>query len=160
MSAVASEPASYSAKTGNRPMKSRIRGGDAARAAADMAERRPVPLQPTEVVGPFQPVQLEGQRRPPPRVQKPSSKHDVIYAPTHDLHAHRAALRTAFGETCSDQFVDTMMGKLISGLRPNPYDVLEEATLNAALAVISSFGRSLNWKLSWRHKPSLRASPP
>jgi hypothetical protein len=29
---------------------------------------------------------------------------------------------------------------LISGLRPNPYDVLDEATLNAALAVISSFG--------------------
>ena len=31
------------------------------------------------------------------------------------------------------------MGKLISGLRPNHFDVLEEATLNAALAVISSF---------------------
>jgi hypothetical protein len=32
-----------------------------------------------------------------------------------------------------------MMGKLISGLRPNPFDVLEEATLNAAIAVIASF---------------------
>lgn len=30
------------------------------------------------------------------------------------------------------------MGKLISGLRPNPFDVLEEATLNAAIAVIAS----------------------
>src|SRR6478672_13705097 len=31
------------------------------------------------------------------------------------------------------------MGKLISGLRPNPFDALDEATLNAALAVIASF---------------------
>src|SRR5229473_4805274 len=31
--------------------------------------------------------------------------------------AHRAELRAAFGETLPDQFVDTMMGKLISGLR-------------------------------------------
>jgi hypothetical protein len=38
-------------------------------------------------------------------------------------------LRTAFGETFSDQFVDKMMGKLISGLRPNPYEVLEECAI-------------------------------
>jgi hypothetical protein len=31
-----------------------------------------------------------------------------------------------------------MMGKLISGLRPNSFDILEQATLNAALAVIAS----------------------
>jgi len=31
-----------------------------------------------------------------------------------------------------------MMGKLISGLRPNPFDIVEEATLNAALAIIAS----------------------
>ena len=31
-----------------------------------------------------------------------------------------------------------MMGKLISGLRPNHFDSLGEATLNAALAVIAS----------------------
>jgi len=31
-----------------------------------------------------------------------------------------------------------MMGKVISGLRPNAYDLLEEATLNAALATIAS----------------------
>jgi hypothetical protein len=62
----------------------------------------------------------------------------VIYAPTSDTDAHRAELRAAFGETLSDQFVEVMVGKLICGLRPNPLDVLEEATLNAAIAVIAS----------------------
>jgi hypothetical protein len=104
-----------------------------------MAERRPVPLLPTDVVEPFQPLPVEGHRKGPPRVRKPSSSHDVIHAATIDTDAHRAELREAFGATLSDQFVETMMGKLISGLRPNPFDVLEEATLNAALAVIASF---------------------
>lgn len=119
-------------------MKSRIRGRDAAWAAVHMAERRPVPLQATDVVGPHLPVAVEGHRKRPPRVRKPSFSHDVIHAPTGDTDAHRAELRAAFGETLSDQFVEVMMGKLISGLRPNPFDVLEEATLNAAIAVIAS----------------------
>jgi len=118
-------------------LKSRIRGGVAARAAVGMAKRGPVPLQATDVVGPQLPVPIPDRNRPP-RVRKPSSGHDVIFAPTSDTEAHRAELRKAFGETLSDQFVETMMGKLISGLRPNPFDVLEEATLNAAIAVISS----------------------
>jgi hypothetical protein len=121
-------------------LKSRIRGKDAAWAAVHMAERRPVPLQATDVVGPHLPIPAaEGHRRRPPRVSKPSSGHDVVYAPTGDIDAHRAELRTAFGQTLSDQFVEVMMGKLISGLRPNPFDILEEATLNAAIAVIASF---------------------
>ena len=104
-----------------------------------MAERRPVPLQPTDVVGPHLPVPgLEGHRKRPPRVRKPSSGHDTIYAPTDDTDAHRGELRAAFGETLSDQFVEAMMGKLISCLRPNHFDTLEEATLNAAIAVIAS----------------------
>ena len=103
-----------------------------------MAERRPVPLQATDVVGPHLPVALEGHRKRPPRVRKPSFRHDVIYASTGDTDAHRAELREAFGDTLSDQFVETMMGKLISGLRPNSFDILEEATLNAAIAVIAS----------------------
>ena len=120
-------------------MTSRIRGGAAARAAVDMAKRGPVPLQATDVVDPQLPVPIPGHyRNRPPRVRKPSSGHDVIFAPTSDIEAHRAELRKAFGDTPSDQFVETMMGKLISGLRPNPFDVLEEATLNAAIAVISS----------------------
>jgi hypothetical protein len=102
-----------------------------------MAERRPVRLQATDVVGPHLPVAVEGDRKPPPSVRK-SPGHDIIHAPTDDLDAHRARLREAFGGTQSDQFVETMMGKLISGLRPNPFYVLEEATLNAALAEIAS----------------------
>jgi hypothetical protein len=119
-------------------MKSRIRGGVAARAAVAMAERRPVPLQAADVIGPFQPIPVEADSKGPPRVRKPSSGHDVIFAPTSDTEGHRAELRKAFGETLSDQFVETMMGKLISGLQPNPFDVLEEATLNAGIAVIAS----------------------
>ncbi len=118
-------------------MKSRIRGGDAARAAVATTERLPVPLQATDVVGPFQPVTEVTQRKKPPRVRKPSARHDVIHAPTADLDAHRAMLRITFG-TFSEEFADTMMGKLISGLRPNALDLLEEATLNAALATVAS----------------------
>jgi hypothetical protein len=118
-------------------MKSRIRGGDAARAAVATTERLPVTLQATDLAGPFQPVPPGAQRNKPPRVQKPSTRHDVIYALTAHLETHRARLREAFG-TLSDEFVATMMGKLIAGLRPNPFDQLGEATFNAALATVAS----------------------
>jgi hypothetical protein len=111
-------------------MESRIRGGDAARAAVATTERLPVRLQATDVVEPFQPMPEVGQLRK-------SARHDVIHAPTTDLDAHRAILRATFG-TSSNEFADTMMGKMISGLRPNSYDLLEEATLNAALANVAS----------------------
>src|ERR1700676_1380656 len=116
-------------------MRSRIRGGDAARATVATTERLPVPLQATDLVGPFQPM-AEVARQKPPRVRKPSARHDIIHAPTADLDAHRAMLRITFG-TFSEEFADTMMGKVISGLRPNPYDPLGEATPNAALATIA-----------------------
>jgi hypothetical protein len=118
-------------------MKSRKRGREAARAASAMAERLPVPLQATDLAGPFQPMPEVTQRKKPPRVRKPSERHDVIYAPTADLDVHQAMLRTTFG-TLSEEFAATMMGKLISGLRPNPYDLLGETTLNAALATVAS----------------------
>src|SRR4030081_3656714 len=118
-------------------MKSRIRGGDAARAAVATTERLPVTLQATDLVEPFQPVPEAAQRNKPPRVRKPSERHDVIHAPTADLEIHRAMLRTTFG-TLSEEFADTMLGKIISGLRPNAYDILAEATLNAALATVAS----------------------
>jgi hypothetical protein len=118
-------------------MKSRIRGGDAARAAVATTERLPVTLQATDLAGPFQSVPDTAQRNKPPRVRKPSTRHDVIYAPTADLETHRAMLRTTFG-TLSQEFADVMMNKIISGLRPNAYDVLAEATLNAALATVAS----------------------
>src|SRR5258708_3905332 len=93
-------------------MKSRIRGGDAARAAVATTERLPVPLQATDLVGPFQPIPEIAERKKPPRVRKPSPRHDVIHAPTTDLDAHRAMLRTTF-ETFSAEFADTMMGKRV-----------------------------------------------
>jgi hypothetical protein len=47
-------------------------------------------------------------------------------------------LREAFGNTTSDEFVNVMLGKVIEALKPNPFDQLEEATLNSALAIIHS----------------------
>ena len=119
-------------------MKSRIRGGDAARAAVDMAARLPVPLLSADGVETRQ-LPASGRKKRPPSVRKPSALHDIVHAPTNDLERHKADLRASFGETLSDQFVETMMGKLIAGLRPNHFDNLDEATLNAALVVIASF---------------------
>jgi hypothetical protein len=47
-------------------------------------------------------------------------------------------MRQAFGNTLSDEFAEVMLGKLITGLRPGPFDSLDEATLNAAIALIAS----------------------
>jgi hypothetical protein len=71
-------------------------------------------------------------------VRKPSRNHDQCVAPTTDLEAHRGALRQAFGNTLSDEFAEVMLGKLITALRPGPFDHLDEATLNAAIALIAS----------------------
>jgi hypothetical protein len=80
----------------------------------------------------------DGQRREPPRVRKPSPTHNQVLAPTADLEGYRARLREAFGNTMSDEFVDVMLGKIIEALKPNPFDQLDEATLNSALAIIDS----------------------
>ena len=77
-------------------------------------------------------------RKKPPRVRKPSPNNDQCVAPTADLEAHRGALRQAFGNTLSDEFAEVMLGKLITALRPGPFDNLDEATLNAAIAMIAS----------------------
>jgi hypothetical protein len=92
------------------------------------ADRAPVPA----VVAP------SGERKAPPRLRKPSPDHDKCLAPTGDLESHRARLREAFGNTLSDEFVEVLLGKLMELLRPNPFDKLEESTLNAALAIINS----------------------
>ncbi len=47
-----------------------------------------------------------GQRKPPPRLRKPSPMHNQCLSPTGDLDSHRARLREAFGNTMSDEFVD------------------------------------------------------
>src|SRR5262249_219475 len=78
------------------------------------------------------------ERKRPPRVRKPSPHSDQCTAPTEDLEGHRLALRQAFGDTLSDEFVSVVLGKLIAVLRPGPHDNLDEPTLNAAIAMISS----------------------
>jgi hypothetical protein len=138
-------------------MRRHISGLEATRMAIESDKRGPVQLEalpedgaasaPAPTIGsaavatasnsPAIPL-ANGRRKAPPRVRKPSPGNDRCVAPTPDLEAHRAALRQAFGNTLSDEFADVMLGKLVSGLRPGPYDHLDEATLNAAIAVISS----------------------
>ena len=77
-------------------------------------------------------------RKKPPRVRTPSRDHDRCLAPTADLEAHQMALRQAFGNTLSDEFVEVLLGKLMTALRPGPFDHLEEAPLNAAIALVAS----------------------
>jgi hypothetical protein len=69
---------------------------------------------------------------------KPSPLNDQCQSPTADLEGHRQRLRETFGDTLSDQFVDVILGKLVEALRPSPFDQLEEATLNAGLAMLHS----------------------
>ena len=90
----------------------------------------PVPLDGPQIA--------EGPRRAPPRLRKPSPLNDQCLAPTADLEGHRARLREAFGNTMSDEFVEVILGKLVEALRPSPFDKLDEPTLNAGLALISS----------------------
>lgn len=126
-------------------METRIDGRQATYADLEGAKRKPVQLQAaTENQEPpasclLPPRQNDGeQRKAPPRVRKPSALADSCVAPTTDLEKHRKCLRETFGNTMSDEFVDVLLGKLIEGLRPSPFSSLEEATLNAALAIVDS----------------------
>jgi hypothetical protein len=47
-------------------------------------------------------------------------------------------MRQAFGNTASDEFAETMLGKLVAALRPGPFDTLDEGELNAAIALVTS----------------------
>ncbi len=121
-----------------------IRGRDAARMAEENDKRRPIALEPApsvavDDVSEYQvPVATNAQSRTaPPRVLKPSRMNDQVLAPTQDLEAHRAALQRVFG-TLSEEYSQTMFGKLVAALRPNPHEHLDEATLNAAIALVAS----------------------
>jgi hypothetical protein len=126
----------------------RISGKDATYVALEASKRGPVRLEASGEAAPAQAIDLPmrsatpetapGERRPPPRVRKPSAGNDKCLAPTPDLEGHRARLRKSFGETMSDEFVDFALGKLVEALRPSPHDQLEEATLNAGLALVDS----------------------
>jgi hypothetical protein len=128
-----------------------IGGREATHMAVENDKRRPIALDPapedlvqsasdarlpaqTET---YLPVETAPARKAPPRVLKPSRANDQVCAPTPDLESHRAALRRVFG-TLSEDFSQTMFGKLVVALRPNPFEQLDEATLNAAIALIAS----------------------
>jgi hypothetical protein len=133
--------------------KSRISGKQAAYIALAAAKYPPLQVSPPDnsSLGPESiqtsadlPVPVDGSadlnihRKAPPRVRKPSPIHNQYVAPTQDLEGYRARLREAFGNTMSDEFVNVMLGKIIEALKPNPFDQLDEATLNSALAIIDS----------------------
>jgi hypothetical protein len=124
-------------------MKSRISGRDAMYVARESDKRRSIKLGAPEgdehtALAPVPPEAADQARKAPPRVSKPSAHNDKCVAPTPDLESHRKRLREAFGNTMSDEFVDVLLGKLVEALRPGSLEILEEATLNAALAVIDS----------------------
>jgi hypothetical protein len=121
-----------------------IRGRDAARMADENDKRRPIALEPApngsvDIASESQVLVVRDahSRTPPPRVLKPSRVNDQVLAPSSDLETHRAALRQVFG-TLSEEYSQTMFGKLVAALRPNPFEHLDEATLNAAIALVAS----------------------
>jgi hypothetical protein len=130
---------------GQAAERKRIHRLNPTRIAVENDKRRPIALNPApkELAGSLpassMPVAEEkgSSPTPPPRVRKPSRIHDQVFAPTPDLEGHRAELRRVFG-TLSDEFLQTMLGKLVAALRPNPFEGLDEAALNAAIALIDS----------------------
>ena len=131
--------------------KPRISGKEATHVAMEAQKYGPVRIGATDDSTPNSdepadeaqvPAQVNGTpdsghaRKAPPRVRKPSPLHDQYLAPTPDLEGYRARLR--FGNTLSDEFVDVILGKVVEALKPTPHDTLDEATLNAALAIIDS----------------------
>jgi hypothetical protein len=133
--------------------KPRISGKDATQIAIEAQEYSPVRIGAAEhstpkandladkaqIPAPLNSTLEAGHaRKTPPRVRKPSALHDQFLAPTPDLEGYRARLREALGNTMSEEFVDVILGKLVEALKPSPFDKLEEATFNAALAIIDS----------------------
>jgi len=121
-----------------------IDGREATYVAIENDKRRPVRLDPPPsdlnafASGSVVPALSDDSTRTvPPRVRKPSTGNDRVFAPTTDLEGHRSALRRAFG-TLSEEFCQTLLGKLVASLRPNPFEHLDEATLNAAIALVAS----------------------
>ena len=126
------------------PKEKHIGGREATYVAIENDKRRPIALDPPpdgsvdSAPESHLPVKANADyRAAPPRVLKPSRGNDQVCAPTPDLEGHRAALRRVFG-TLSEDYSQTMFGKLVAALRPNPFEQLDEATLNAAIALVAS----------------------
>jgi hypothetical protein len=126
------------------PEEKHISGREATYVAIENDKRRPIVLDPAPsgsvdlVSEPRVPAKIDAESRTtPPRVLKPSRGNDQVCAPTPDLEGHRAALRRVFG-TLSEEYSQTMFGKLVAALRPNPFEQLDQATLNAAIALVAS----------------------
>jgi hypothetical protein len=122
--------------------KGRVGGLQATHAAIEESKRGPISLEPADeqavANGPSPPAPLVGKRTPP-RVRKPQPGADRYVAPPGvDMESLRKGLREAFGNTASDEFTQVMIRKLIDALAPSPHDNLDETTLNAGLAIISS----------------------
>jgi hypothetical protein len=117
-----------------------IEGLEAARLANE--KREPVRLLPSQserqVDNTSSRSTDEAAKTAPPRVGKLGPYGDVTPAAKAELQAHKAEFREVFGETLSDEFVDEMLTQLGSALAPGPWDALEPATLNAAIALIAS----------------------
>ena len=103
-----------------------IRGREATYVAIENDKRRPIALEPTPTGTTLPtseatvPATLESgatSRTAPPRVRKP--------------------LRGVFG-MMSEEFSQTMFGKLVALLRPHALEHLDEATLNAGIALVAS----------------------
>jgi hypothetical protein len=124
---------------GNMPRRRHIEGLEAARLANE--KRDPVRLLPSQS-GEKQLdktiIADEAVKTAPPRVGKLGHRGDMIPAPKAELQVHKAAFREVFGQTLSDEFVDEMLTQLVTVLAPGPWDTLEPATLNAAIALIAS----------------------
>ena len=123
--------------------KGRVSGLQATHAALEESQRGPICLEPADEpavgAGPSPTKPMAGKGKSPPRVRKPRPDADrFVVPPGVDLEDLRARLREAFGNTASDEFAQVMMRKLMDALAPSPHDELDETTLNAGLAIISS----------------------
>jgi hypothetical protein len=126
-------------------MRRRISGKEAIYMAIENAKLDSVKVQPLPESDAGLPTKTAkssirgaSHRKPPPRVRKPEKKSRQFFLPTSHTDAHRAELRKAFGNTCSDEFAEAMLGQLVTGLQPGSYDELDEAKLNAAIAIVAS----------------------
>src|SRR5260370_26044341 len=115
-------------------LKSRISGKTATYVALEALKRRPIRLlAPDGAKEPPGALVPSGgpdkERKPPPRVRKPSPLHDQCLAPTSDLESHRKRLREAFGKTMRAEEHTSELQTHLNLVRRRLLEKLEEPTL-------------------------------